>query len=151
LVRIIKKLRPKPPDQKATDDQLAALQDLFSGQPPEKPPLTQEQRERERQHALDSLFTGLERKQMGVAKSESLNRAKVIQKRHREIDPLEIEAANQEKAFLVRRHRREEKMAAIAREAGNARLARSLQVELERFSKSLAGGVFGALQSACFL
>lgn len=152
-VKIIKKHRPKPPDRKATDDQLAALQDLFSGLPPDKPLVTREQQEKEHQQALDGLFAGLERKPMGIARAEEArSRAKVIQKRQREIDPLEIEAAEQEKAFLVRQQQRAEKKAAIAREIdsaiGKARLAQRLQAELECYSQCLAAGVLGAFRAS---
>lgn len=149
----IKKHRPKPPDRKATDEQLAALQDLFSGLPPENPPATREQQEREHQQSLNSLFIGLDRKPMGIAKTnEARSRAKVTQKRLRGIDPLEIEAAEQEKAVLMRQQQRAEKMASITREfdaaIGKPRLAQRLQSELERFSQDLAGGVFATFRAS---
>lgn len=150
-----KKQRPKPPDREATDEQLAALHDLFSGQPSHKPK-TQAQQEIERQEALDGLFSGLERKPMGISRAEEArSRAKVIQKRQREIDPLEIEAAEQEKALLVRQQQRAEKLAAIAREAeraiGKPRLAQHLQFELERFSQGLAAGVMSTFRGVGFM
>lgn len=144
-----KKNRPKPPAPAATSEQLKALQELFAGIPSEQIP-DQQQIEREHRQALNSLFTGIGHKPLGIKKSEEAwQKAKVIQKRQRAFDPLEIEAAEQEKLVQARKQQREARRVAALNTPEKARqrrsMANALQYELSRIARGVSQGILAAL------
>lgn len=130
--------KPKPPDTKATEESLKALQDLFSGV--SLAPVAQS--EVEQRKALDELFPGLNQKPLGMRKAEKAwQKATIVQKRHRVLDPIEVEALAQSAVVQSRIQRRTAqrkaeqrlKLAQLRNQAGAA-----LQTELGRIARSLA-------------
>jgi len=138
--------KPKPPDQQATAESLKALQDLFSGVP--SAPIAQS--EAEQRKALEELFPGINQKPLGMRKVEKARqKATIVQKRHRVLDPLEIEALAQaavvqsriQKRTAQRQAEQSSKLAQLRNQAGAA-----LQIELGRIARSLAA----SLQDAAY-
>lgn len=136
--------KPKSPDRKATAESLRALQELFSGAP--SAPVAQS--EQEQRKALDQLFPGLQQKPLGIRKAEAaLQKVTVIQKRHRSLDPLEVEALAQAAVCQSHMQRRAAQRQAEQR-AWLAKLQHSggaaLQAEVGRIAKALSVGLYQA-------
>ncbi|NTV70130.1 MAG: hypothetical protein HGA71_08300 [Azonexaceae bacterium] len=136
--------KPKQPEQKATAEQLKALQELFSGAP--STPVAQS--EQEQRNALDQLFPGLQQKPLGLRKAEdALQKVTVVQKRHRSLDPLEVEALAQSAVCQSHMQRRAAQRQAEQR-AWLAKLRQSsgtaLQAEVGRIAKALSVGLYQA-------
>ncbi len=133
--------KPKPPDTKATAESLKAPQDLFSGVP--SAPVAQS--EAEQRKALDELFPGINQKPLGVRMAEKAwQKATIVQKRHRVLDPLEVEALAQaavvqnriQKRAAQRQAEQRSRLAKLRNQAGAA-----LQIELGRIARSLAASL----------
>lgn len=133
--------KPKPPHSKATAESLKALQELFSGVP--STPVAQS--EAEQRKALDDLFPGLSQKPLGMRKAEKAwQKATVVQKRHRVLDPLEVEALAQaavvqsriQKRTAQREAERSSRLALLRNQAGAV-----LQIELDRIARSFAASL----------
>jgi hypothetical protein len=136
--------KPKQPEQESTVEPLSDLQKLFSGE--HSAPVAQS--EQGTPVTPDQLFPSLHQKSMALRKAEeALEKVSIVQKRHRSLDPLEVEALAQSAVCQSHMQRRAAQRQAEQR-AWLAKLRQSsgtaLQAEVGRIAKALSDGLYQA-------